>query len=195
MLEEWIRNKGDNKVNRAEEWKKKGMYFLVILCCAGILALIWPVSSTDTQTDSSSISEPVYKKKEIDNVKAEMANELESILSQIEGAGKVSVSLTLSSDGINTYAANVREEKRNQEETSKGSKKVTNETNISRDVAVNSGNALLIEHKNPEVIGVLIVADGAGNPEVRENLTYAASTLLDIPAHKVRVMPRERRSN
>ncbi len=58
-------------------------------------------------------------------------------------------------------------------------------------MAVSSGNPLLLEEKMPEILGVLIVADGADDPQVKENLTNAASTLLDISPHRVRVMPRE----
>lgn len=190
MITEWMRSKENSQAEGTHDWKRKSKYLLVILGCVGILALIWPVTNTSNNS-SVSVPAPVYTKGEVDDVRTQMAEELESILSQIEGAGKVSVSLSLSSDGIKTYAANIREEKKDLEDISGGNKKITSEASISRDIAVNSGNALLVEHKNPEVVGVLIVAEGAGNPKVKENLTYAASTLLDIPVHKVRVMPRE----
>lgn len=190
MLAEWMRSKENGQIEGANDWKRKSKYLLVILGCLGILALIWPVTNTSNNS-SVSVPAPVYNKGEVDDVRVQMTEELEAILSQIEGAGKVSVSLTLSSDGVKTYAANIREEKKDLEESSAGNKKLTSEASISRDIAVNSGDALLVEHKNPEVVGVLIVAQGAGNPKVKENLTYAASALLDIPVHKVKVMPRE----
>ena len=43
----------------------------------------------------------------------------------------------------------------------------------------------------PEILGVLVVADGAQDPQVKENLAQATATLLDISPHRVRVMPRE----
>lgn len=190
MLAEWMRSSQEGGAGQKNEWVKKSKYLLVILGCLGILALIWPVTNT-SQKSSVSTPLPAYQKEDVEGVKAQMEEELASILSQIEGAGRVEVSLTLSSDGVKTYAANVREEKKDYAEESGGSKKVTNETNVSQDIAVNSGGALLVEHKNPEVVGVLVVAEGAGNSKVRENLTYAAATLLDIPVHKVKVMPGE----
>lgn len=189
MLTEWIRSDQAKESGYRNAWKQKSRYLLVILGCLGILALIWPVTSVNNN-NSPSTPVPTYQKEDVEGVKAQMEEELASILSQIEGAGKVSVSLTLSSDGVKTYAANVREEKKDYEEAGGGGKKLTSETNISQDIAVNAGNALLVEHKKPEVAGVLVVAEGAGNSKVRENLTYATSTLLDIPVHKVKVMPR-----
>jgi stage III sporulation protein AG len=35
------------------------------------------------------------------------------------------------------------------------------------------------------------VADGADNPVVREQLTDAVVTLMNVPPHKVRVLPRQ----
>ncbi|SHG65189.1 stage III sporulation protein AG [Thermosyntropha lipolytica DSM 11003] len=188
MLSEWVRSVQTRETNIKEEWMRKGRYLLVILVCIGILALIWPVTDIG-QHDAVSPPEPVYQQEDVKGVKAQMEEELASILSQIEGAGKVDVSLTLSSDGVKTYAANVREEKKDYEENSGGGKKVTSETNIAQDIAVNAGSALLIEHKNPEVVGVLVVAEGAGDARVREDLSWAAATLLDVPIHKVKVMP------
>jgi len=69
--------------------------------------------------------------------------------------------------------------------------KTTVEENTSNDLSVSSGNPILLEIKGPQVIGVLVVADGARDAFVREKLMQATATLLDVPLYKVQVMPRE----
>ncbi|HCF51291.1 MAG TPA: stage III sporulation protein AG, partial [Syntrophomonas sp.] len=47
---------------------------------------------------------------------------------------------------------------------------------------------LLVEEKTPEVLGVLVVAAGASNVAVKEQLSSATATLLNIPLHRVMVV-------
>jgi len=154
--------------------------------------LIWPVTRSE-QPKHKTLQEasPQITNSESD-VKFRLTADLESILSQIEGAGTVKVSITLSSGGVKTYANNIRKESRETEEVdSKGVNKKINEESIVQDLAVSSGSPLLIEEKIPEILGVLVVADGAKIPAVKEKLTNATVTLLNISPHKVRVMSRE----
>lgn len=190
MLEEWIREWKAGSGNTSWLKRFRSKHLLVVLVCLGILALLWPVTSIDDakQTISNSNQSDVGS----GNLKSQTAAALEGILTQISGAGKVQVSITLASDGSKAYATNTRQEKRTVEEKdAKGALKTTVEENTSNDLSVSSGNPLLLETKGPEVIGVLVVADGARDAAVREKLMQATATLLDVPLHKVRVMPRE----
>lgn len=189
MLEEWIRGHRGGEEKSANK-SKKSKYLLVILICLGLLALLWPVTKTEKPTPQVTGVEKALTNS--DNSKTQLALELESILAQIEGAGEVDVSLTLSSDGKKTYASNIRNEKRDIEENdSRGLKKKSVEQNLVHDLAVSSGNPLIIEQEYPQVIGVLVVADGGSQPDVCEKLTDATATLLNISPHKVSVMPRK----
>lgn len=187
VLDEWIRGeKGEENKNSLLN-SKKGRLLLVIIICIGLLALLWPpIGKPDSS--STQIAQPSAGRVKEGGLKHSLQTELAAILGQIEGAGVVEVSVTLDSDGIRTYATNNRDERRQIEESGRST---TIEESSTRDLAVSSGNPLLLEEKLPEILGVLIVADGAGDPQVKENLTNAASTLLDISPHRVRVMPRE----
>ena len=189
MLEEWIR--GDNQQENSN-WMNlkggKGRYLLIIVICLGLLALIWPTGVKEKNRDNLT---PVKNIEGSSSLQGQMVADLESILSQIDGAGKVKVSISLASQGSKTYASNLRNEKRESKEGVGSNSKQTREETVVRDLAVTSGNPLLVEEKSPEVTGVLVVADGAGNSRVRENLTQAVATLLNIAPHKVTVMPRK----
>ncbi len=188
MLDEWVRSlTGDNEEGASFFKSKKGRYLIIIAISLGLLALVWkPAPNVDNQSPKEMLQQLPANS----SVKAQLTQELKVILSQIEGAGEVEVSITLASDGEKSYASNSVDEKREIEESNpQGTVQETVETKRSRDLAVTSGDALLIENKFPQVIGVLVVAEGAKYPVVKERLTAATATLLDIPSHKVSVMP------
>lgn len=190
MLEEWIREWKADVGNKS--WLKhfRSKHLLVVLVCLGILALLWPVAST--QDAKPTVSDSYQSDAGTEAIKGQTTAALEGILTRISGAGKVQVSITLASDGSKTYATNTRQEKRTTEEKdAKGVVKTTVEENTSNDLSVSSGNPILLEIKGPQVIGVLVVADGARDAFVREKLMQATATLLDVPLYKVQVMPRE----
>lgn len=104
----------------------------------------------------------------------------------------MSVSISLRSDGLKNYASNTQNEVRETSEQDRnGGDRKIREENMSSDVAVSGGSALLVEEKAPEILGVLVVAEGAGNASVKEELSDATATLLDISPHQVRVLPRK----
>jgi stage III sporulation protein AG len=55
-----------------------------------------------------------------------------------------------------------------------------------------SRKPIILKELLPEVKGVVIVADGASDPEVKEDLTRATQILLDVPIHKVSVFDRKK---
>lgn len=192
MLEEWIRGmtaQDDGKTGFMRG--KKAKYLLVILICLGLLVLIWPTTSIKPQVSESGASKNSVTAGSTDNTKAQLRDELAAILAQVEGAGKVEVSLMLTSEGVKTFAANTRDESRNTHEIDRqGVEKKIVEQNVVQELAVSGGQALLVEQKYPEVVGVLVVADGANDPVIREKLINATATLLNISSYKVEVMPR-----
>ena len=43
----------------------------------------------------------------------------------------------------------------------------------------------------PEIKGVVVVADGADRDLVRQNITNAVEVLMGLPAHRIRVLKRK----
>lgn len=190
-MEEWVREK--TKKGSLGSWlnSKKGQYVLIILISIGILALIWP--GHDSSGRSGNARQPTGQEPLPSSGYSGFgtAQEVEAILQEIEGAGQVKVSITLASTGEKTFAANTRNESRESSENDRqGGKKESIEHSVSEDVAVSSGSPLIVEEKNPEILGVLVVAEGARYSEVKAELINATATLLNVPVHKVQVMPK-----
>jgi stage III sporulation protein AG len=189
VLYEWIRGDKNDNEGPVRFLNKKSRYIMVIAICLGLLALIWPVTRTGPDSGGKTATDNTASSKGSNKINQDLTGELEYILSRIDGAGKVKVSITLASGGVKTYAANTRNEKREIEESQNGLKKTTSESNVTRDLAVSAGTPLLVEDKTPEVIGVLVVAEGAGSPLIQEKLIQATATLLNVSPHQVCVMP------
>lgn len=191
VLDEWIRRGQDSSEDNRPFFKgRKSRYIMVVMICLGLLALLWPITKVEKTAQPLAGVEKATSGE--GSVKAQLTAELESILSEIDGAGRVEVGLTLSSEGVKSYASNRRDEKREtQENEAQAVKKTSREESRVQDLAVSSGAPLLVENKSPKVLGVLVVADGANRKVVQENLSDATATLLNIPVYKVRVMPRK----
>lgn len=190
MLEEWIRKISGKGEQKWLDWGQKGKYLVAAAVCLGLLALIWPTSKNVPQNTTTSTAN--QSTDGVAQAKAKLADELENILSQVEGAGEVQVSITLSSDGLKSYARNTKNERKETKELdNSGGDRTITEENQTSDIAVSGGAALLVEDSAPEVVGVLVVAEGAQDGLVKEKLTDAATTLLNISPYQVRVIARK----
>lgn len=192
-MEEWTRGVKDVKEKMSEKFSlrtPKGRYLMVIIVCIGLLALLWPAARSRSQgaggiTKASGLETG-------SSVKLQLAAELENILSQVQGAGKVDVALTVASDGVKDYAVNSKDDKRETvEKDSKGVQSTVTEQSTEKDLAVSGGGPLLVEQKAPEIMGVLVVADGARDPAIKEELTDVTAALLNLSPYQVRVVARQ----
>ncbi|MDR1617329.1 MAG: hypothetical protein LBR98_10105 [Syntrophomonadaceae bacterium] len=193
-MKEDILRKLKEKKDQGEQWFKgeRSKYIIVILVSIGLLVLLWPspARNTDTEAGGSPITET--RPLSAGGHKEKMIGELESILANVSGAGQVKVNLTLSSEGVKTYATNERVERRDIDENdSVRTVKKTAEESSNKDIAVSGGSPLLVEDKTPEVIGVLVVAQGAKDAAVKEELIKATATLLNISYNKVEVVAKQ----
>lgn len=191
MLEEWKRKWNGDPA--AQTGGRYGMYVLVVAVCLGLLALLWPSGEKPVLPENSPVAAQAGG---VDQARNALAADLERILSQVEGAGAVQVSISLNSDGQKNYARNSKNEHRTtQEADSVGGDREVIEENQSSDIAISGGTALLVEDTAPQVTGVLVVAEGAGNFLVKERLTDATAVLLNVAPHQVRVETRKGTGN
>ena len=101
---------------------------------------------------------------------------LESILSDIDGAGSVSVMITYE----NTGEKNIAYEKRQ------------NDTSYDEKAVLTDGEPLIASESYPRVKGVIVTADGADIAGVRENLINAVSAAMGVEKHKICIYKKRR---
>ncbi len=144
---------------------------------------------TATGTGGSGLSED----------EARLERRLVEILSQVQGAGRVGVKVTFDTGRFYDYAENqTHEENSSRELDTQGITRETTQIRTSGEVVTTqertTGVAVPVVRNftEPKIQGVLVVADGAKDIQVKKALIEAVTTLLDIPYHKVAVLPRQR---
>ena len=129
-------------------------------------------------------------------VESALAQQVSQILSQVEGVGKVTVSVSLASGPAHDYARNITDSKStNEEKDTGGGTRTTTEMNQKTELvfAAGKGEPVIIKEMGPQNKGIVIVAEGAKDVEIRSKLSRAVQSMLDLPAHRVMVLPKERR--
>ena len=118
---------------------------------------------------------------------------MERILGEIVGVGKVSVSVIYAEGPTREYAVNVSSTQRDTEEKDQaGGVRSTKEITENGEVVLLEGNQqpVMIKESMPKIQGVLVVADGAEDPLVKEKVFKAVQGLLQVPAHRITVCTR-----
>lgn len=119
-----------------------------------------------------------------------LEKKLVNILSKLNGVGKVNVMITLEDSVEKVTAANstTTTEKSVENDSEGGTREVVREDLIVQVVTKGNDDSLMIvKEVQPTVQGVIVVADGANDPEVRETLYDAVKTVLGVKANKVQV--------
>lgn len=125
-------------------------------------------------------------------LETELENKLQANLLQMEGAGKVQVSVSLSTGLKTEYARNENVTNNTTKEIDKaGGTRETTQVTKNNQVVMPSGSSqpVMVMEDRPEIAGVLIIAEGARDAKVREGIHTAVQTLLSIPSTKITVVP------
>lgn len=163
-------------MNLKIDWKPKKQQWLIMLLVGIMLVVIaLPTEKPDTKSEI----EPINRKGNdsyMSDYETEMEEKLETKLQYVAGIGKVEVMLTLKST-----AEKVIEKDRTTLEDS------MEETTIYEDASENQ-IPYVKKEITPEVEGVVVIAQGGGNPETVQHITEAIQALFDVDTHKIKIM-------
>lgn len=175
---------------------KKARMNLFTAFAVGVLLLIMGNTFFGVKPEVTEVPEKQEEKKVLSGKAEEeqLEERLEGILCKIDGAGEVDVMVTLKGTAQSVVAKNEKsEENVVTEEGTQGISKTTQSTKKEDAVVMTEdgrGNTspLILQENVPEVEGIIIVAQGGGDPIVQQTLTAAAQALLNVPAHKIAVL-------
>jgi len=146
--------------------------FVLWILLAGIL-LLWASSftrdSSETQPESSSFS------------LAETQTQMEEILGKIDGAGRVSVMLTLKSSSRLTLAQDTQDN--TQEDQNRRER-----TTIKLNRGSGTQEVVVTEEVYPEYMGAVVVCDGAANSAVRLEIIQTVGVLTGLGSDKISIV-------
>ncbi len=122
-----------------------------------------------------------------------MEQELEELLTCMEGVGRVKVMITLKSTGEEIVEKDRPSERSNMtEDDGTGGSRNTNDLSSQEStVFVTDGEGRQIPYvrktMQPEVEGVAVLAEGGGSEMVKNNISEAIQALFDIDANKIKI--------
>ncbi len=194
------------KVKKKLSIKEIGPARLVILLMAGIFLLVlsFPDMLSSKNSSKDNTTNQDYKMKENnlntgtqeegDAYTTELENRLRSVLAKVEGIGDVEVMITLkgSKEKVILKDTPYTQESMNEVDGEGGNRDSSSINKEDTTVLVNGGNGesvpYVIQELEPEVEGIVVIAGGGDNVEIKTEIMEAAQVLFNVPAHKVKVM-------
>ncbi|MFP3508441.1 stage III sporulation protein AG [Peribacillus sp. SIMBA_075] len=196
--------------------KKPSLYvyaLIVVLLGAGIMMAgnllttnqtgqtpeVKTVFNNDKQDDEGEVETFGQKKSEFKTTKdyeIYLQNEMKEALESIAGVQDVKVVIYVDASEKKVYERNKVTQKQVTQETDKeGGKRTVEDLSVDEQlVLVKSGEKegpIISETKKPSVRGVLVVAKGAENIQIKKWIIEAVTRSLDVPSHRVSVMPKK----
>jgi len=167
-----------------DKFKKMKKTELLIICILIILALFIYFNSNQLLGISSKNENDITTTISSTNQYiTDLETRLSNVLSKVHGAGNVSVMISIES-GSEIVVATSSENKTN---TSTGSSSSTqSSTTVEKPIIIGDAPLILME-KLPKIKGVIVVAQGAENVQVRLELLRAVQALLDIDANNIEI--------
>ncbi len=127
----------------------------------------------------------------------QLEKRLSAILSQVAGAGRVEVMVTLESRGERIVEKDTPESRKSVEETdSSGGSRTTDEQDGCEEGVYDEDGGVgerpyVVKELEPNIEGVLVLAEGGDSAVVKQELLEAVQALFPIEAHKVKIMKLE----
>ncbi|CAM4123232.1 stage III sporulation protein AG [Bacillus manliponensis] len=203
--------KGNDKDEKEKE-KKVTPKFLLILLILGVLLMFssnlfpakeeaLPVLKQETGQESPK-DVPTFGGKNSDTMSAvekyEKAyeQELKAALEEVAGVKDVSIEINLDSSEEKILEKNIVKRSQTTDETDKegGKRKVNDESMDEKTVIIREGDKetpIVLRTEKPKVRGVLVVAKGVDNIQVKQMVREAVIRMLDVPSHRVSVLPKK----
>lgn len=119
-----------------------------------------------------------------------LEKKLINILSKINGVGNINVMVTLenSSEKIAATNTTTTTEQTLENDSEGGTREIIREDQTTQVMTKGNDDSLLVVKEiKPKVQGVIVVADGAEDPTLKEKLYEAVKTALGITGNKVQV--------
>ncbi|MCR2820357.1 stage III sporulation protein AG [Lederbergia panacisoli] len=208
---DWIKQKlGDSKQSSSESNKAKPYYLLILLILGAlfmIMGSIWKdkveppaeVFNENNEEQNSSETFGVKKSDKDDSMKVfeeQYENQLKEALEEIVGVYSVTVVINVQATEKKVYEKNsiLKNQTTHEEDEKGGKREIEDQSKEDQLVIIREGEKdipLVSETRKPDIKGVLVVAGGAENIQVKKWIIEAVTRVLDVPSHKVAVMPKK----
>ncbi|MCF6094451.1 stage III sporulation protein AG [Microaerobacter geothermalis] len=202
-LSKWIDHKNLEKRNK----KTTPIQWLILLAAIGVGIMIitdfitvkedLPPNNPQEILDKAAFGTGAAKNLTMKDYEEMYESELKEILEQMVGVDSISVMVNLDSTEERVIEKNRNTNQQlTKERDTKGSSRDIEDR--SQDVQVvlkrtdNGEEPIVLKTLKPRVRGVLIVANGVENAQVRVWITEAVQRVLDVPVHNISILPKKK---
>lgn len=147
--------------------------YLILILLVGVIFMLFPQSDNNKKEEKTDETHISYEE------------DLERILSKIDGVGEADVMLTYLSSFEKSIAY---ETNQNNNKKKDGDSIVSEELNSESNVVISSGEPFVVKENYPKVQGVIVAAEGGGDMLVKQNIINAVTAVFSIAPHKVCVV-------
>lgn len=195
-------DKGDKKGGKKNSKIYNFIVAALIVVLAGIVIVITSdmanpskavIKTEDTGVIESNANEEKIETS-VEDYGDKLKKELVTLLEKIDGVGKVDLMIYFESGKEQIPAINVNDSESvtNENDNNGGTRRI-NSNNDGRTVVMmsdgNSTKPLITKTNEPEINGITVVAEGAGDKLIRMRISQAVTTLFDLDSKKVQVYP------
>lgn len=184
------------------EQNNKRNYF-IILFFIGILLMVVSsfFSNNKEQKEIETVLQTSEKKETLSNqtmreFEKQYEKELQLALEEIMGVEDVTVIITVEATEKKVFEknTNLKNQVTNEEDSNGKSKQVEDQSHDEQIVLTREGDKevpIVQEIRKPEISGVLVVAKGVENIQVKKWMIEAVTRVLNVPNYKVAVIPKK----
>lgn len=160
---------------------------LLLLLALGVTLLCWtrtwPAAGTGEEQPAPQLAETAAA-----GDTDRLQTQLEAILGQVKGAGAVQVAVWYSAGATAVYAT--ESQAASDRRTGDGEEQTSRDDRVT--LAAVGDQPVLVRQETAQISGVVVVAEGAGDPRVRERLYAAVKSLLGLRMDQIAVIEGER---
>ncbi|MEH7009881.1 stage III sporulation protein AG [Neobacillus niacini] len=207
----WLKNilaKGENSDKKSGKYQ----YMILVLCIGAAFMIVGNVLFSDkaapvdskavnsSQEEGADVETFSLKKdsnnKTITGYEEEYEKQLTKALEEMLGVDDVTVVVNIDSTDKKVLEKNTVTKSQTTEEKDNegGERKVQDTSTDEQLVIIREGEKevpIVVEYQKPSIRGVLVVAKGAENIQVKKWIIEAVTRSLDVPSHRVAVMPKK----
>lgn len=196
----------------AEKKPGKIQYMLLVLCIGAAFMLAGNIlfkpennssvapAAAGNEADTEDVEAFGMKKsagnKTIAEYEEKYEERLKQALEEMLGVNDVTVVVNIDSTDRKVFEKNSSVKSQTTEEGDRegGQRKVQETSEDEQLVIIRNGEKevpIVVETKKPNIRGVLVVAKGADNIQVKKWIVEAVTRALDVPSHRVAVLPKK----
>ena len=150
-----------------------------------IISSFWGESKEKPKPKESQVME--VREMEIDSYVEKLEERLKETLQKISGTGQVSVFINIEDSGERVLASDRSQKNQEDVDDAVEASRMEEESHVILWEQDGAETPYVVKERFPIPTGVLVVAEGAADAEVRQEIYEAVRAIFGLPAHRIKI--------